>query len=377
MRRKPLIDLVRTLSVIAIVGYHWFIWGGFSASAGPLGRFLFETGYYGVTLFFVVSGYLITGLLVEGGRKKRGMDLREFYVRRVARILPLFFLIVYWGWVNFQFAHDSPSESPLTGPVFHYQILHYGFWFWASLFTFLFNWTVVFGGPHWGLQWIILWSLAVEEQFYLAYPWVLKILRKRDWILVFLGIVILSGPVFRAAFVYSQGGRWIEGATTGSFSAFDQIAFGALLYFLSERWKKTLSNKALCVFLCVSGLGLGIWAYGFLKSVPAYAQAGPIAGPSLVAGGCFLFLLGGLRLDFFKAKGWDWPAFPGKLSYGCYLWHPTFLFFLAPWAVRMSFGVSLLMVMTATLALAWASEAFFERPANRLIRQLFKIAPTA
>jgi peptidoglycan/LPS O-acetylase OafA/YrhL len=85
----------------------------------------------------------------------------------------------------------------------------------------------------------------------------------------------------------------------------------------------------------------------------------------------FFFLLGGLRLDFFESKAWGWLAFPGKLSYGCYLWHPLVLLFLAPWLLRMNFTVALLVFALTTTWVASISYFFFEQPANRWVRKTF------
>jgi peptidoglycan/LPS O-acetylase OafA/YrhL len=368
MERKQIVDLLRSLSVFLVWGAHLQYCRGFDPARGFDTSSFFRNGHYGVSLFFVVSGYLITGVITGGRSKGYRVRFKDFYIRRVARILPLFLLVVFLAILLFLFLH---RQSPLSTDILRVSGVSYNFWFWAALFLFLFNWIVVLGGgTGGGIQWAIMWSLAVEEQFYLSYPWILKWIRNENRLLIFLTGVILSGVAYRAILAGFHHGEYYQ-AVVSSFGSFDQIAMGALLFFLSKRWKGLLNKKLRCVFLCGFGFLLMGLAYFGMDTGTTYLHYGIIFGPFVISLGAFFFLLGGLQLDFFESKAWGWLAFPGKLSYGCYLWHPLMLLFLAPWLLRMNFTEALLVFALTTTWVSSISYFFFEQPANRWVRKTF------
>jgi peptidoglycan/LPS O-acetylase OafA/YrhL len=252
MERKQIVDLLRSLSVFLVWGSHLQYCRGFDPSRGFDASSFFLNGHYGVSLFFVVSGYLITGVITGGRSKGYHVRFKDFYIRRVARILPLFLLVVFLAILLFLFLH---GQSPLSAPILRVSGVNYNFWFWAALFLFLFNWVVVFGGlivAGGGVQWAILWSLAVEEQFYLSYPWILKWIRNENRLLIFLTGVILGGMAYRTILAGFHHGEYYQ-AVVSSFGSFDQIAMGALLFFLSKRLKGPLNKKNGAFFFVVLG----------------------------------------------------------------------------------------------------------------------------
>jgi len=237
MKRIPIVDFVRFISILVVIGGHFFPRWVFQNGFPPLihqfilGSFL--NGAYGVTFFFVVSGFLITRILIENKEDFSNIDLKAFYIKRAARIFPLLSIVIL---VSLLMGHLDLYDEKMAPYHTGTYGANYGSGFWLSLITFNFNWYLAWNDARGvGLQWAILWSLAVEEQFYFFYPAVLKILKKRHRVLAFLGCVILAGVLFRGIshFYFKASMNWIHVA---SFGAYDQLAFGGMLYFARERF---------------------------------------------------------------------------------------------------------------------------------------------
>ena len=146
----PELDGIRGLAVLTVILHH-----GFG----------FELGWFGVELFFALSGYLITGILVDAKGRHRGWDyFRGFYGRRSLRIFPLYYLVLLLVLVVL------PGLWPMTFALFDPAREHAA-WFWSYTQNVLFarEGTILPGVFH-------LWSLAVEEQFYLLFPLLIYLL---------------------------------------------------------------------------------------------------------------------------------------------------------------------------------------------------------
>ncbi len=157
--RQPRLDGIRGIAILAVLLFHGFytMASGMSA-AGAASPFwdLLSGGWLGVDLFFVLSGFLITGILIRS--RQRGHYFQRFYISRAFRIFPAYFAVL--GFVMFVY------------PAFNARLAHSDFnsW-WPSLLLFVTNWVIAFSGagPLWpGLDHV--WSLHVEEQFYLLWP---------------------------------------------------------------------------------------------------------------------------------------------------------------------------------------------------------------
>ena len=166
--RMPELDTIRGIAVLLVLFFHGF---GFRYGIEGFPKlFVAATlpGWMGVNLFFVLSGFLITGILLDS--KPKADYYRTFYIRRALRILPLYYAVLLLlavlartGWVNRQAS-------------------------WAFLglsFFYLSNVTVLFGVP---MQYGVLWSLAVEEHFYLLWPAAVRSLSRHRVAVV--GVVI-------------------------------------------------------------------------------------------------------------------------------------------------------------------------------------------
>ena len=284
-----------------------------------------RNGGYGVAMFFVISGFLITRSLDRGPGGAFRASWKDFYSRRAGRILPLLWLdmvlgLIFCYWLNdgskkFDYCFKLPDHpGDLT--------------FWVPLFFFLFNWARCFWAGAWGAlggHWGVLWSLAVEEQFYLFYPPLLRWVKNRRNLLWFLGLVFFLGMMWRWFFSGPSAGPEPEWKW-GSFGSFDGIAVGVCLYFCREKFKKVLAQKPwFNAFLCVLGLALLGLTY---LAVFGGEGRGDFYGRPLMEIGIALFILGGLHLPLLESKKLAFLALPGKYSYGMYLFHIAVLYFL-------------------------------------------------
>ena len=252
-RRIPVVDLVRLASVFLIVGYHFFSSGisptGYSPKTLHWIITLFPNGYYGVTFFFVISGFIITRILAGAQDDFSKVDLKSFYVKRAARIFPLFALTILTAWGMLTLDPEGPGAAyclKAIGESFRWD-------FWLFLGTFQFNWFII-KESHLrpvALHWNILWTLAVEEQFYFFYPLIVKYLKTGAKILIFLGGVVFLGIVYRMAVLWCFPGNFTWGYIS-SFANFDQIAVGGVLFFVYEKLKKTKNVSPSFPTLCLA-----------------------------------------------------------------------------------------------------------------------------
>ncbi len=362
------IDLARAFCIYLVVQKHLILSSLVLKPAAPWAAWFFlklcENGIYGVFLFFVISGFLITRLAdrMPGGLFQ--LSLGAFYVRRVARIAPLFVLAVALGFLFWSFA---PAGQPASVFCFNMPAVHDPV-FWISLLTFSFNWYCVAHPAFYfsqGFHWILLWSLSVEEQFYLLYPLFLlrvKKLRTLEWT---LGILVGLGPISRWACERIWPGETLL-TSIGTIGIFDCIAAGALFYLLSKRTKPFLDKSpGISAALCAGG---GFLLAGTLLGTGADDPGDQIFTPTLLALGLGAFLSGAFSLRGFENKVLGILGLPGKWSYGIYLFHVVVLFGLWPWLKGRGLLECGLVYGAALLGTAFVSFHFFEVPLNLWIR---------
>jgi peptidoglycan/LPS O-acetylase OafA/YrhL len=189
-------------------------------------------GYHGVLLFFVISGFLITGILLNARGKAAPLHiLRAFVVRRVLRIFPIYYVVLAVAFL-------LGIEGVRTSTAWH--------------FAYLSNWFFIFKGGFGGPL-SHLWSLAVEEQFYLLWPWFALFLPFRflPWAIV---LMIVTGPVSRLVI---SAARWNEVAIwVATPTVLDALGLGCLLAYVIRRPKtaERVANWALIVGLLLIGL---------------------------------------------------------------------------------------------------------------------------
>jgi peptidoglycan/LPS O-acetylase OafA/YrhL len=204
----PLLDGVRGLAVLLLLA-HQFVLDVLPAKGAPAAARLLEDalepGWVGVQLFFVLSGFLITGVLLDS--KGRPNYLRSFYARRVLRIFPLYYLLLVT--LAFVLPHLGPVPPLLRADAGAMPLA----WIYLS------NWTVKVPAPigH-------CWSLAVEEQFYLLWPFVVAASSSPRLLRICFGLAVLALGV-RIAVLAS--GLSPEIAYQNTFARIDALALGA------------------------------------------------------------------------------------------------------------------------------------------------------
>ncbi|AHG93584.1 acyltransferase 3 (plasmid) [Gemmatirosa kalamazoonensis] len=330
---------LRAVAVLAVVLYH-------------AGVPLFGGGYVGVDVFFVISGYLITGLLLREVERTGTIDFAAFYGRRVRRLLPAV-TVVLLATLGATVLFLSPLEQRELAPAALAAALY------ASNFWFGFQATDYLGGDVQQNLVMHTWSLSVEEQFYMAWPLLLLVGarfgapdRRRGRLLALMTGVAL------ASFV---GGLWLmtrsrPWAFFGSPPRAWEFAAGALVC-LAEARLATLGRRAATALALVGAAGVlgAIVAFGDRTAFPGVAAVLPVAGTALLlaAGaartpGAVSRLLGVAPL---RAVG-DW-------SYSLYLWHWPLLVFPALLGLTLGPAARAACVLAA-LALAWASYRWVE-----------------
>ncbi len=362
-----LIDLVRSFCLLSVLAMHSDII--LQKPQNPWARSCWEhfqsNGVYGVYLFFVISGFLITGVLAKNPGGLFNPSIRTFYVQRAGRILPLL-LTVIWIGICMLMTSFNPHSDYLD--VFSPEAGRLDWAFWFSIATFTFNWFLAFHPPAaFGLHWNILWSLCVEEQFYLFFPVLLRKAKSKERIWKLLLSVIFFALLWRSLCHFlAPSNHFLQLAA--SFGAFDSIAIGSLLYLADQQWGRWLKQSSKkCVVICALGFVVMTTTY-WNTSLSSLDQ---IYVPTLLGTGLALFLMGGLKLSFFESHFLKIFSLPGKYCYGGYLLHPMILAIAFPILFHVSAWQGFGFFALITTVVAGISYHFFEMPANRLVRKTF------
>jgi len=292
---RPDIDGLRAIAVAGVVVYHLQSLG------------LVKGGFLGVDVFFVISGYLITNLILSQ-RRDGAFTLREFYLRRAARLLPVFIVVAI---------STAAASLAVLEPARMLEFTH-------SLISSMFgvsNFYFLFQDPYWseGTQHLPLlhtWSLAVEEQFYLVFPMALLTLQSffsRDLQVAFFSL--LGFASFLASVLVS------EVSPTSAFYLLPtrawELLVGVVLALLLERNQRR-PNQIIGGLQTGAGLLMILFSFVYLGKVeegPGFSTVIPVVGAALV-------IFGGLVSNpISRALAFKPLVALGLISYGLYLWH--------------------------------------------------------
>jgi len=313
-------------------------------------------GGFGVTVFFFLSGYLITTLLRHEAQRSHSIDLKDFYLRRMLRIFPPCYVTIA--------VVSTLAALGLLYNVENYKSL-------AAAFLYVSNYWNILGLGNLPAGMGILWSLAVEEHFYLLFPplyaWFIRagVSRKRQAAcLLALCACALVWRCCRAAFFHSSWENIYEGTDT----RFDSILFGCVLAIVanprmgdSVKWLKKHSNLlafagTLLITICFA------FRNPFFRETLRYTLLGLGLGP--------IFFLVSLPQKHWLTRALEWSVLRwlGQLSYSMYLiHHALFHHFYHSW--RPSFWVAI-GIFAATVVYAQAMRSLVELPLQRARRGL-------
>ncbi len=351
--RNISIDVLRAAAILSVIALHWVNAGLAASDSSAIGAIFVRVaghGTYGVTLFFIISGYLITRMTMQRESDLFALSARDFYIRRIARIQPLFVAVVLLGLAIIWTASDAGT------PIFQYTFRNpnavFGGEFLASLFSFTYNWEMILHRNEFmfrGVHWDVMWSLAVEEQFYLAFPLLFLWARGRKRLYAALWVVVAIGIVTRVITDAFHAGLLVK--LFNSFACFDTLALGVLCALLGERLPH--------------GRAVSIAAIG--AGTLAIAIAFYHGGVALLILGALMFIHGSRYVDI--AARWAAPLGRiGQLSYGLYLFHATALYVAAPLAAGRGVLTGFLVVVALAYATAETVYRLYEAPMNRWIR---------
>jgi peptidoglycan/LPS O-acetylase OafA/YrhL len=367
--RSSLVDALRGVSILLVMLFHFDMYYHLRTSdlarslgLGHVVTLITRNGYFGVTMFFVISGFLITSTSLRRYGRLRDIRPLNFYWFRFSRIAPCLALVLgtlvalhFSG--NPYFTLNTKDYSVLTAVV--------------HVLTFRFNALLVHFG--WNInQWNVLWSLSIEETFYLFFPLVCFLIRDTRLIAGLCIGVFLAGPFAR----FAAGPM---GQIYGYFSCFDQIALGCLTAICFPRTRQWFKSSPYAIFIPIAGALMVVGAYfwgGWQEKI--------VFAPSLIAIGTALMLLGSEcalpRLLRYLSAGAPLLASFGQRSYEIYLFHLIVIEFM--WIVsadlKMNTGVYSPVWLFAFLCVAYGVAylifRFWSEPMNRSIRQALKPA---
>ncbi len=341
------LDGLRALAVLAVIAYH------LNVSVVP-------GGLLGVAVFFVISGYLITDLLAAQWDRRGTINLKDFWFRRARRLLPALLTMLVLVLTGITIFHPSELAS-LRGDVLA-AVLYVSNWWYIYHHVSYF----ALYGPQ--SPFTHLWSLAVEEQFYLAWPLILmvglKYVKNRGWLsILILGAAALSALAMGV--LYHPGmtpDRVYYGTDTRAFSLL--IGAALALVWPSRRLSANISNASRWVLDIVGGLGLLTILYMFWQSneYQTFLYRGGMVILSLATAALVANLAHpGSRLSHLLAvKPLKWL---GVRSYGLYLWHYPIIILTTPTVDTGGFDwLRAGLQVSASIGIAALSWHFIEEP---------------
>jgi len=337
--RLPSLDGWRAVSIALVLFAHCF-------PPTPFQEIAFYSGGLGVRVFFVISGFIITWLLLREGSLRDGISLKNFYLRRVLRIFPAYYTYLLAAWVL-----DRAGLID-AGPSLQQ---------WLNL-VFLANY-----GPCEGST-AVLWSLGVEEQFYLIWPGMFLLCRfyiNQGLSLGVLTMVIAVAPVLRALSILGwlgQGHHFLLHRFSFLFQM-DVIACGCAGAIVAWKWPKAVEFLA-------RNAGAVLSLSVVLISLPYSARRidglgiEAVFAPSLEGFGATLLVLTSVarsNYSVFRILNLRAVIWVGVVSYSLYLWHSIFAFGLLA-----KLGIPQYLWIGVSLTVAVASYYFVETPFLRM-----------
>jgi peptidoglycan/LPS O-acetylase OafA/YrhL len=357
----PELEAIRGLAILLVLFVHGFVGTHGNRLSGVSGAFLRFTsgGWLGVNLFFVLSGFLITGILLDS--KSRAFYYRKFYVRRALRILPAYYALLLL------LVLTKASTLPFA----------------ALSFVYLANLTPLFGvavcyGP--------LWSLAVEEHFYLLWPVLVK--RTKTWGLTMTAASLLVlCPLLRAQFFLMHGD--LQRLNSYTWLVVDGLATGSLIavFLRSHFGSRKITRWAGCCMILASAAAMYAGReHGILTRTRLLGAMFQVTVWNVLFAGVLLLLLLAFSGKFKHVQDVPGLGYLGSISYGLYLihfqifrWYDLILTkfrlgMLTRNATFQTMWLRFAIVTAVSIAVASLSRKYFE---ERFMRMKERLAPSA
>ncbi len=372
---RPELDALRFLAFLMVFSFHYVDYAPLDASHHPILSTISTIGAFGVSLFFLLSSFLITELLQIEREATGRIGLRAFYARRALRIWPLYFAAFFGLAALTRFLPNVGPTDPAS---------------WLAFSTFVGNWYITAHG------WIAgpvdpLWSISVEEQFYILIPMVIAVLGRKTRL---VGSLLILGVAYCTIWDYARhptdgdNGQW-----TNSFVQFQFFAAGTIL---STVMRGRLPALPLPIRLAGIAAGPICWTvaltvFGVKSWDPHPTPIGAILGWLTVLAGTTIMFLSILGLD--RSRLPRLLVYAGRISYGLYVFHSLMLYcvFTVAFAwLHAQIGeawpghkvenvTGALCVLGVSFLTAHLSYRYFEMPFLRLKRKFGVVqrAPTA
>lgn len=360
MTRNLAIDCLRGFSILAVLCTHGIIpkYPFDLIVPADVLQTIWRNGYYGVCMFFVISGYLITSNCLKRYGALSEINFREFYTMRLARIAPC--LLLFLGLAVLfhelgvpEFVTEDLSLHTGSMDLFYMGVYH------ALIFQYNHFYLMADVKGLWPLS--PLWSLSIEEMFYLVFP-IASLFLRQSWLLALaLVAMIIHAPFYRTGL--SQTYLWWGTA--------DLIGFGVLVALFAQK---------------VPQLPGGFWSAQAMRAfggamiaivfTTIFINTNLDIGPLLIGMGTSLFLMGNSYIPTSPKKTWaHYALFPialcGILSYEIYIFHTA----IRALALRLIPGWEMTYTLTFGIILfAYALARYFTEPANKYIRKFYQVA---
>ena len=359
-RYHPELDVLRFAAFLAVFMHHalprdagLYIRNGLSPAATQWLLTAKEAGAFGLDLFFALSAYLITELLLSEHASRGTFSVSAFYVRRALRIWPLYFT----------FLALTIFVVPTIFPADKFGLIYI-----ISFGLFVGNWVCATNGIPFSVAGP-LWSISVEEQFYIGWPLLLRFfgINRIKHLAVALLLVAFLTRILLAVYGVKHPGVWCN-----TFARLDSIALGALVAFSLHGHVPKINNV---LRLALAAVALAGWwliarylSQDGASSVATYALSG-------LASVMLLFAVLRSEARFLHVPPFSWLVYLGRISYGLYVFHLLALavmmnvLVVPVLGIPLSFGLRVLSSFLVTVGLATLSYTWLEQPFLRLKRR--------
>ena len=353
----PSIDSLRALAVLAVIIYHVDV------------NYL-PGGFLGVDLFFVLSGYLISSLIIKEFRKAGTVNLYNFYIRRARRLLPAVYFMITIGLVVMVLFNEVLLRKSHLDAIFGY-IYSSNWWYIFHKLDYFDSFGAQSPFKH-------LWSLAIEEQFYMIFPLLFLLVNgkkkskdgtyklNKNFLYVVLGLILVSLIAHILLFDINNISRIYFGTDTRAFSLLVGVV-GAILYPM-ERLHSKVTPQQNMIYSVVSLVSIAT-----LITVMIYTSE---YNTWLYRGGFLLVAILGLIVIISSGKqhtlmskllSFKPIVFIGKISYSLYLWHFPILVLTTPVSEIGNPNIFFVILrIVLTFAVAIVSYVFVETPIRKL-----------